>query len=172
MQDSTLQSLFPTSSPTFAVKGFMILLCAALAFVSGEILAQGGVIAAIVGALVAFMVEMLRTVVSLRRHRLEERREQLKEFEVIEERVELLHSQEKVFLQGQIAYLEELELATRKRLHAMVTETQRCVLHIRVYEEITLKSEPKTKLPEFKVRTFEDIVKEFPLPDSPRIQVH
>ena len=154
--------MFP-SLTGIVVKLFYALLAGALAFTGGELLIKSGLIAGVMAAIATLAVEGLRTYVALRKER-------LAEFTVIEERAAILRAEERKFLQSQIAYLEVVELTTRKRMHAMTAEVQRAILHIHLCEEVA-KDNILVELPEFKVKTFEEIVEAFPLPESPRLPI-
>jgi len=163
-------NMFP-SLTGIMVKLFYALLAGALAFTGGELLIKSGLIAGVMAAIATLAVEGLRTYVALRKER-------LAEFVTIEERAAMLRAEERKFLQSQIAYLEEVELTTRKRMHAMTAEVQRAILHIHLCEDVTntmachnCKTISVFTLPEFKVKTFDQIVEAFPLPESPHTPV-
>lgn len=135
----------------------------ALAFIGGELLIKSGVLAGGIALVATVLVEGLRTIVALRREKLNERKTRLDEFHAIEQRTEILHSQEREFLQEQITYLEALELANRERLHAALKEIQRCNAYIRTCVELGPVSPPP-----FQTKTYEEIVAPYPLPSPPR----
>lgn len=77
-------------------------------------------------------------------------------------------TQERIaFYREQIKYFEALDLAYRNRGHALNSELNRLTLTV-----VNLRSDfcEKTgqQLPPFKTKTFEEIVAEWPLPESPK----
>lgn len=157
-------------------------------FVLGDVLGGigGGVAGAIAGAVVGLIGAILTALITMRKQNTEGAIAIDRERDAIVDRVNQVHSaeiamlnaqhardkeltaREKEFLQRQITYHEQLELAARKRLHAMVGEVQRCVTHIRLTDNFI--SAQQLTPPSFTVRTFDEIVQTYPLPEQPRNQ--
>lgn len=145
--------------PSLAVKAAVVLVSAGLGYVTGELLVKNGLIAAAVGGIVAVMIEALKTVVALRKQR-------VSEFTVIERRSDEVHAQAEKFYEAQIEYYQAQERTTRQRLHAIMGEIQRGVLHIRNLED--LLHEKGIEAPRFDVRSVDEIIARYPLPEAPR----
>lgn len=120
--------------------------------------AEGGAIA---GVVVAIVVETIRSIIVLRKQRvdnvmlIDDRRDKL------EERDAQLHAKEIAFMQIQVDRAQKLELVSRKRVHALSNEVQRCMLYIRVCQE---RLKAGVAVDPFKERTLEEIVEPYPLP--------
>jgi hypothetical protein len=165
-----------------------------LAYLTADALGSNGIVGLIAGAVVALIVEGLRTMAMLRKEKREAGKQRTdgailidQERDRIADRADRVHQQEvtmlnqlharemeslrhstateKEFLQRQVTYHESLELVGRKRLHAMVGEVQRCVMYIRTTE--ALMREHRLTPEAFKLKSFEDILELYPLPEEP-----
>lgn len=148
-------------------------------FIMGDAIGgiNGGLAGAIAGGIVGLIGAILTALLTLRKQNTDGAIAIDRERDAILERTNNLHqaevqflrtqaSQEKEFLQRQVVYHENLELVTRKRLHAMVGEVQRCVIYIRLCDEA--KRTNQAPPAEFTLKTFEDIVSMYPLPEHPQ----
>jgi hypothetical protein len=70
------------------------------------------------------------------------------------------------FYRSQIEYFESLDLAYRNRSHAINGALGRLVLAIRQLEANYTERTGETP-PEFHIRTYDEIIKPFPLPSPP-----
>jgi len=155
-------NMFP-SLTGIVTKLFYVGMASGLAYIGGELLVKGGVLAAIVGGLVALGVEGLRTLVAFRKSKLEE-------FAAIKQALEALHEEEKSFWQSQITYFEALEKVNRERIHTVFGELQRCNAYIRTCNEIArlhICGGDILVLPAFQAKSYDELTSAHPLPEPP-----
>jgi hypothetical protein len=130
-----------------------------------------GLNAGVVGAITGAIVAVLGTVLSHIRQKQALRTSGAvtidQERDKLMERADKLQQQERDFMQRQVNYHERLEMVARQRLHAIIGEVQRCVLHIRTIDGFLV--EHQFTPPPFTVKNFDDIVEMYPLPKPPEI---
>lgn len=71
------------------------------------------------------------------------------------------------FYRGQVEYFEQLDLIYRKRMHAVNGEWSRLILGLRMLEMELSKVTGKPIEP-FEVKTYDEVIQEFPLPETMR----
>lgn len=139
------------------INGVGIAVTTLLAYVvAGEVLGVNGIIAAVSGFICAIIGTTVTAIIALRKQR-------ITEFTLIEKRSDAVHEREIRFFTNQIKYLQACERVSRQRAHLVGNELQRAILHIRTCEDL------HAGLPEFVVRSIDEITAGHPLPEPPQV---
>lgn len=175
MTAKTMTAPFLTLPAALSFSG-QVVIASVLAFFAGEQVSNnitGGVIGAICGAAAYVIGHIIAGIITLRKGRVDQavtldrergslmlQQDALHQYEVDSIRRNA-HEREQ-FLQMQLVYYQQLELAERKRLHEVRAEAQRCLTHIRLSE---LDASPDGgKFAEVNWRAIDE---RYPLPSPP-----